>query len=103
MKLLLFSAFFFLFADFASAQSDSILYSIAVAHKQTFVYKADSFRDNSLDSLLAEINNHQYILIGEQHHTNEVPSFIRYLLQKVNFDNYIMEGNQSVTNLLSER
>ncbi|WP_133228613.1 hypothetical protein [Sphingobacterium corticibacter] len=95
-------AILFLIANFASAQSDSSLDSIAAAHKETFVYEADSFSGNSLDSLLAEINNHQYILIGEQHHTNEVPSFIRYLLQKVNFDNYIMEGNQSVTNLLSE-
>lgn len=99
MKSLIFVALLVGSLSYVHAQ-DRLLDSIVSAHKKVFTYEDGTFSGANLDSLVDAINSHPYLLIGEQHHTNEVPLFLKYLLKKVDFDNYVMEGNQSVTNLL---
>ncbi|SJN49869.1 hypothetical protein [Sphingobacterium sp. JB170] len=90
------------FSSFVANAQENVVDSIITEHKQTFSYRNNTFSGEALDTLVNKIAEHRYILIGEQHHTNEVPLFVTYLMQKIEFDNYIMEGNQFVTNLLEK-
>ncbi|MEI5985137.1 MULTISPECIES: hypothetical protein [Sphingobacterium] len=99
MKSILLSIFFIAISTFSYAQH-RVLDSLAKTHYQKFIYENGNFKGDYLDSLINKISKHQYVLIGEQHHSNEIPAFVQYLIKKVDYDNYIMEGNQSTTDLL---
>lgn len=83
-----------------SHAQDSLLNNFAHEYKATFQYKDGKFEGTTLDSLIHKISKHKYILLGEDHHINEVLEFTNYLNQKIDFDNYIAEGDQQITNTL---
>lgn len=87
--------------NFATAQN-TVLDSIAFSQKKVFFHDNGKFVGENIDSLINEISKCSFLLIGEQHHTNEIPLFLNFLLQRINFDNYITEGNQSLTDLLEQ-
>lgn len=79
---------------------DSLIRNLATANKEIIYFKNQQFRGEALDTLLLKISESKYTLLGEDHHINEVLYFTNYLTQKVNFDTYITEGNQQLTNLM---
>lgn len=83
----------------ANAQ-DSLITKIASRHQQIIQHKNQMFSGKAIDSLVAEASTRNYVLIGEDHHTNEILYFTNYLTKKLNFDNYITESDQLTIDLL---
>jgi hypothetical protein len=75
----------------AEYNQDSLLTSIAQKNLSTFIVNNDVFSGNGWDTLVAKIKASNFVLIGEQHLTNEIPLFVKSITEKVRFDNFFCE------------
>lgn len=99
MKFNLLFLLIFCTVSIANAQ-DSLINEIASRHKQIIQHKDQMFSGKAMDSLITEASGRNYVLIGEDHHTNEILYFTNYLTKKIDFDNYITESDQLTIDLL---
>jgi hypothetical protein len=75
----------------AEYNQDSLLTSIAQKNLSTFIVNNNVFSGNGWDTLVAKIKASNFVLIGEQHLTNEIPLFVKSITEKVRFDNFFCE------------
>jgi hypothetical protein len=57
----------------------------------TFSFENNVFTGNGWDTLVTRIKGSNFVLIGEQHLTNEIPLFVKSITEKVSFDNFFCE------------
>lgn len=57
----------------------------------SFSIRGNSFTGKGWDSLLTKIRKSDFVLIGEDHFTNEIPFFFSAILRDVHFDNFFAE------------
>lgn len=91
MRLLLISLAFFNCYFVNLYAQDSLLHHAAKKHLTYFKPSKSDFSGNGWDSLLTKIKYSNYVLIGEDHKTNEIPHFISAIVKNNPFDNFFCE------------
>lgn len=74
-----------------SYSQDSLLIKLAKKNLTTFSAKNGEFSGKSWDTLISQIRKSDFVLLGEEHFTNEIPYFTSAIINKVKFDNFICE------------
>ncbi|MFA6651668.1 MAG: hypothetical protein WC128_04825 [Bacteroidales bacterium] len=70
---------------------DSLITQIAKKNLTTFSIENNSFTGNGWDTLITQIKKSDFVLIGEDHLTNEIPFFYSAVVNEVKFDNFFCE------------
>jgi len=70
---------------------DSLVTKITKENFTTFSVDKKSFRGNGWDTLVNRIQKSDFVLIGEDHFSNEIPFFFSAIANKVKFDNFFCE------------
>jgi hypothetical protein len=70
---------------------DSLITAIAKQKLSTFAVDKKSFSGSAWDTLVARVQKSDFVMIGEDHFTNEIPFFCSALTNTVKFDNFICE------------
>jgi len=81
--------------SFASVAQDTVLNSLANEYKQIVHHVDGHFEGEAWSTLLNEVRAHNHVLIGEDHHINEVLHFTQAIAEHGSFDNYITESDQA--------
>jgi thiol-disulfide isomerase/thioredoxin len=77
--------------SFISTAQDSVVSALAKKNMFTFSFDKKSFKGNGWDTVLTKIQKSDFVLIGEDHFTNEIPLFASAVTDKVKFDNFFSE------------
>jgi hypothetical protein len=77
-------------SQYASAQ-DSLVTEIAKKNSATFSVEKNAFKGSAWDTLVRQIQKSDFVLIGEDHFTNEIPFFYSAVSSAVKFDNFFCE------------
>ncbi len=75
---------------FSFAQ-DALITKTAKANLTSFTVDNESFAGDGWNIVLGQIQKSDFVLIGEDHFTNEIPFFTSAITDKVKFDNFICE------------
>jgi hypothetical protein len=70
---------------------DSLITQIVKKNLTTFSIDKKTFTGNGWDTLIKQIQKSDFVLIGEDHFTNEIPFFFSAVTNKVKFDNFFCE------------
>ena len=70
---------------------DSLITQIVKKDLRTFFINKKTFTGIGWDTLLSQIQKSDFVLIGEDHFTNEIPFFTSSVARKVKFDNFFAE------------
>jgi hypothetical protein len=70
---------------------DSLIAKIVNQSQSTFSFKTNTFRGIGWDTLVSQIQKSDFVFIGEDHFTNEIPLFTSAIATKVEFDNFFIE------------
>lgn len=70
---------------------DSLVTQFAKKDLTTFTVNNNSFTGKGWDSLINKIQKTDFVLIGEDHFTNEIPFFCSAIAAEVKFDNFFCE------------
>lgn len=70
---------------------DSLITKIVKKDLTTFSIDKKTFTGNGWDILINQIQKSDFVLIGEDHFTNEIPFFFLAVTTKVKFDNFFCE------------
>lgn len=74
-----------------SFSQDSLVTQYVKKNAKTFVVNETAFTGNGWDNLINEIQKSDYVLLAEDHFTNEIPFFTSAVTDKVKFDNFFCE------------
>ncbi|KOP39845.1 hypothetical protein DBB36_18750 [Flavobacterium sp. WLB] len=74
-----------------SFSQDSLVTNYVKKNAMTFVVNETAFIGNGWDNLINEIQKSDYVLLAEDHFTNEIPFFTSAITNKVKFDNFFCE------------
>jgi len=88
---LLISAVIVVYASLTACAQDSLITDIANKNLTTFSPDKRSFTGNGWDTLVAQIKKTDFVMIGEDHFTNEIPFFLSAVADTVKFDNFFCE------------
>ncbi|KFC19559.1 hypothetical protein [Chryseobacterium sp. FH1] len=94
--------FFTLFNSIVFSQ-DSLITKIARQNMMTFSVKNHSFEGKGWDTIVSKVQKSDYILIGEDHFTNEIPFFFSALTNKVKFDNFFCEVDPYTAKIIESK
>jgi len=81
--------------SFACIAQETVLKSLAHEYKHVVPHVDGHFEGEAWSTLLTEIRTHNHVLIGEDHHINEVLDFTQAIAAHGSFDNYITESDQA--------
>ncbi|HLD52409.1 MAG TPA: hypothetical protein VJA82_03835 [Sediminibacterium sp.] len=70
---------------------DSVITQVVKKDLTTFSIDKKTFTGNGWDILINQIQKSDFVLIGEDHFTNEIPFFFSAVTTKVKFDNFFCE------------
>jgi len=76
---------------FNSHSQDTLITQIAKNNLTLLSPEKKSFTGAGWDTLLQQIKQSDFVLIGEDHFTNEIPAFFKAITAKVKFDNFFCE------------
>jgi hypothetical protein len=76
---------------FIAVAQDSLITQIAKKNLTFFSADKETFKGNGWDTLVKRIQKSDFVLIGEDHLTNEIPFFVSAITSKVKFDNFFCE------------
>jgi hypothetical protein len=79
------------FNSFVSVAQDSLVSKIAGESLATFSKSEQTFKGVGWDTLVSKIKTSDFVLIGEDHLTNEIPFFFSAVAAQVKFDNFFCE------------
>ena len=74
--------------------------SIVKENGMRFTVSEEGFRGEGWDEILAQVQSHDNVLIGEDHFFNEIPFFISKLSDEVTFDNLFCEIDPYMADIL---
>ena len=74
-----------------SFSQDVTITQIARNNVTTFSVEKETFVGNGWDRIMNQIQKSDFVLIGEDHLTNEIPFFVSAVTAKVKFDNFFCE------------
>ncbi|WP_316831152.1 hypothetical protein [Pedobacter aquatilis] len=80
----------FLNAGIVYAQ-DSLLTNLAKQNLKTFEKTEKGFKGPGWDEILDKAKKSNYVAIGEDHFTNEIPYFFSAIIDQIKFDNFFCE------------
>lgn len=90
-----------LFVIFNSANAqDSLLKQMAIESKMLFTYEEGKFNGEGWEYVLNKSKASASVLIGEDHFSNEIPSFISALANNIKFDNFYIEVDPYSTTII---
>lgn len=78
-------------ASSLSFAQDSLITQIAKKHMFSFSVGNKSFTGPGWDTLISQIKASDFVLVGEDHFTNEIPFFCSAITKEVTFDNFFCE------------
>jgi len=70
---------------------DSLITNIARDNVTTIIKEQNNLSGTGWTKILAEANKSNYVLVGEEHFTNEIPFFLSRLTSEIKFDNFFCE------------
>ena len=70
---------------------DSLITNIAKNNVTTIIKEQNNFSGTGWTKILAEANKSNYVLVGEEHFTNEIPFFLSRLTSEIKFDYFFSE------------
>jgi hypothetical protein len=79
---------------------DSLITDIAKKNLTLFTKAEIGFSGQGWDKILEQVKTSDFVLIGEDHFTNEIPYFISALTSKIKFDNFFCEIDPYLANIL---
>ncbi len=80
-----------IFTPSISFSQDSLVAKIVKKDLTLFSADKKTFTGNGWDKLIEQIQKSDFVLIGEDHFTNEIPFFFSAVTTKVQFDNFFCE------------
>lgn len=89
--LLLIALLFVFFKSLDAFPQDTLLTDVAKKNKTTLSMNGKTFQGKGWDVLIDKIQSSDYVLIGEDHFTNEIPFFVSAITTKIKFDNFFCE------------
>lgn len=88
---LLIALLFVFFKSLDAFPQDALLTDVAKKNITTFSMSGKTFEGKGWDVLVNAIQSSDYVLIGEDHFTNEIPFFVSAISTKIKFDNFFCE------------
>ncbi|WP_188362999.1 hypothetical protein [Flavobacterium orientale] len=88
---------------FCSLAQDSLLTQMAQNHHTLLSVEKDSFTGSGWETIINAAQKSDFVLIGEDHFTNEVPFFCNALTSKIKFDNFICEIDPYSANIIQSK
>jgi hypothetical protein len=82
---------------------DSLITKIANQSHSTFSVYQNTFKGIGWDTLISQIQKSDFVLIGEDHFTNEIPLFTSAIATKVKFDNCFVETDPYSANIIKSK
>lgn len=98
-----FSALLLLYISHFALSQDSLITTLARKNVETFQPSGTGFTGIGWDRLVKESSLTHYVLIGEDHFTNEIPAFTSALAHATPFNNYYLELDPYSTRLLLDK
>lgn len=86
-----------------SFSQDSLVTQYVKKNAKTFTVSHAAFTGNGWDTLINEIQKSDYVLIAEDHFTNEIPFFTSAITDKVKFDNFFCEIDPYSTEIITSK
>jgi hypothetical protein len=82
---------------------DSLVTKIAKENLSLFSMDKNSFKGNGWDTLISQVKKSDFVLIGEEHFTKEIPFFFSAISNKVKFDNFFCEIDPYSTKIIESK
>jgi len=79
---------------------DSIITDIAKKNLTTFSKEGNSFIGEGWNKIIGMAQASDFVLVGEDHFTNEIPYFFSALTSQIKFDNFFCEIDPYLANIL---
>jgi hypothetical protein len=86
-----------------SFSQDTLITNIAKNNHLQFSKTENSFKGPGWDLILKQIKNTDFVLIGEDHFTNEIPYFFNAITSDVKFDNFFCEVDQYSAKIIKSK
>jgi len=83
--------------------SQQTLSKIIAENRTTFHCQDNRFEGKGWEEILAQINTHRNILIGEDHFFNEIPLFISKVTSEVKFDSFFCEIDPYSASIIEQK
>ena len=80
---------------------DALITNLAKQNLETFAVSGSTFNGAGWNTLLDQVQKTDFVMLGEDHFTNEIPFFASALSDKVHFDNFICETDPYSAKLIS--
>jgi hypothetical protein len=90
------------FFIFCNAQ-DSLITELAKIHSGTIVRNQSNFSGTNWNKIIEQSKKSDYVLIGEDHFTNEIPAFVAAITSSVRFDNFFGEIDPFSAKLIEQK
>lgn len=90
-------------ASLSSFAQDSLITQIVQKNLATFSIEKKTFTGNGWEALIKQIQQSDFVLIGEDHFTNEIPFFFSAVINKVKFDNFFCETDPYSAKILEDK
>lgn len=81
---------------------DSLFTKIAKENSKSFQVSNDQFSGEGWEFIINEVKKSQHLLLGEDHFTNEIPTFIKAIGLESRFKNFFIEVDPYTTQIISE-
>ena len=82
------------------AQSEHLLDSLINANNATFTFDGTQFEGAGWDFILEKTKASQNLMLGEDHFSNEIPTFTKAVTKHVKFDNFYIEIDPYSTKII---
>jgi hypothetical protein len=79
---------------------DSLITDIAKKNLTVFTKESNGFTGQGWDKILGQARTSDFVLIGEDHFTNEIPYFISAIASQIKFDNFFCEIDPFLASIL---
>lgn len=91
------------FTTFQTFAQDSLITKMARENLTTFSFTNKSFNGKGWENLLNQVQKADFVLIGEDHFTNEIPAFTSSIVSKVKFDNFFAETDPYMAKIIDSK
>jgi hypothetical protein len=81
---------------------DSLITDMAKKNLTNFTKEGSSFIGEGWDKIMTQAKASDFVLIGEDHFTNEIPYFFSALTSQIKFDNFFCEIDPYLANILQK-
>jgi hypothetical protein len=82
---------------------DSSITELSGKHIQTFEFREKKFSGDGWEQILSEAAKTNYIAVGEDHFTNEIPAFCSAMIDHVKVDNFFCETDPFSAKILESK